>query len=112
MFFHIHQLHCQLTEIDGKTLPFIGRPDIVKMPVHGTIKILLPFTDPVQVGKLVYHCDIVLARRQRHDADHRGSAVTGEPEQPARIGSKDGTKRLRIGLCGSYFPIEDGKERF
>jgi hypothetical protein len=112
MFFHIHQLHCQLTEIDGKTLPFIGRPDIVKMPVHGTIKILLPFTDPVQVGKLVYHCDIVLARRQRHDADHRGSAVTGEPEQPARIGSKDGTKRLRIGLLGCYFPMEDGKERF
>jgi suppressor of ftsI len=57
--FHIHQLHFQVTEIDGKKLPFIGRQDIVNMPVHSTIKILLPFTDPVQVGKFVYHCHIV-----------------------------------------------------
>jgi FtsP/CotA-like multicopper oxidase with cupredoxin domain len=57
--FHIHQLHFQVTERNGKKLPFVGRQDVVNLPVHSTTKILLPFLDPVQVGKFVYHCHIV-----------------------------------------------------
>lgn len=57
--FHIHQIHFQVTEINGKPVPFIGRQDIVNLPVHSTVKVLLPFTDPVIVGKFVYHCHIV-----------------------------------------------------
>jgi suppressor of ftsI len=57
--FHIHQMHFQVTERDGKPVPFVGRQDIVNLPVHSTTKILLPFLEPVQVGKFVYHCHIV-----------------------------------------------------
>jgi len=57
--FHIHQLDFQVTEINGKAVPFVGRQDIVNLPVQSTVKILIPFTNPVIVGKFVFHCHIV-----------------------------------------------------
>jgi FtsP/CotA-like multicopper oxidase with cupredoxin domain len=29
------------------------------VPVRGEIKIISPFTDPVMVGKFVYHCHLL-----------------------------------------------------
>jgi FtsP/CotA-like multicopper oxidase with cupredoxin domain len=57
--FHIHQLDFQVTEINGQPREFIGRQDVVNLPVQSTVKILIPFTNPVIVGKFVYHCHIV-----------------------------------------------------
>jgi len=57
--FHIHQLDFQVTEINGKAVPFVGRQDIVNLPVGSTVKVLIPFTDPVIVGKFVFHCHIL-----------------------------------------------------
>jgi len=57
--FHIHQLDFQVTEINGKAVPFVGHQDIVNLPVGSTVKILIPFTNPVIVGKFVFHCHIV-----------------------------------------------------
>ncbi|CAI8955930.1 multicopper oxidase family protein [Methylocaldum szegediense] len=57
--FHIHQLDFQVTEIDGQPVPFVGRQDVVNLPVKSRVKILIPFTNPVIVGKFVYHCHIV-----------------------------------------------------
>jgi len=57
--FHIHQLDFQVTEINGEAVPFVGHQDIVNLPVGSTVKILIPFTNPVIVGKFVFHCHIV-----------------------------------------------------
>jgi suppressor of ftsI len=57
--FHIHQLDFQVTEINGQAVPFVGHQDIVNLPVDSTVKVLIPFTDPVIVGKFVFHCHIV-----------------------------------------------------
>src|SRR5579885_1284571 len=39
--FHIHQMHFQVIERNGVPLPFVGRQDIVNLPVHSTTRILL-----------------------------------------------------------------------
>src|SRR5437773_1797246 len=57
--FHIHQLDFQVVEVDGRQVPFIGVQDNVNVPVGGVVKILVSFTDPVIVGKFVYHCHIL-----------------------------------------------------
>ena len=57
--FHIHQLDFQVIEVNGKPVPFTGHQDVVNLPVKSEVKILVPFTNPVMVGKFVYHCHIV-----------------------------------------------------
>jgi len=62
--FHIHQLDFQVTEINGVPQSFVGLQDTVSLPFRtkagpGTVKVILPFTDPVIVGEFVYHCHIV-----------------------------------------------------
>jgi len=57
--FHIHQLNFQVIEVNGQPMPFTGMQDNVNVPVRGEVKILAPFTDPVIVGKFVYHCHIL-----------------------------------------------------
>lgn len=57
--FHIHQLNFQVVEVNGQQVPFTGRQDNVNVPVRGVVKVLIPFTDPVIVGKFVYHCHIL-----------------------------------------------------
>lgn len=57
--FHIHQIDFQVIELNGKPVEFIGHQDTVNMPPKSTIKIILPFTDPIIVGKFVYHCHIL-----------------------------------------------------
>ena len=63
--FHIHQLDFQVTEIDGQPVPFTGYQDTVNMPLRidentpSEVKVLIPFTDPLVLGKFVYHCHIL-----------------------------------------------------
>jgi FtsP/CotA-like multicopper oxidase with cupredoxin domain len=57
--FHIHQTHFQVTEVNGVAQPFVGYQDIVNLPVHGAVKVVIPFTNPVIVGKFVYHCHLL-----------------------------------------------------
>jgi FtsP/CotA-like multicopper oxidase with cupredoxin domain len=57
--FHIHQTHFQVTEVNGVPQPFRGYQDIVDVPMHGAVKVIIPFTDPVIVGKFVYHCHLL-----------------------------------------------------
>jgi suppressor of ftsI len=57
--FHIHQTHFQLTEVNGVRQPFDGYADIVNVPVRGEVKVIIPFTDPVIVGRFVYHCHLL-----------------------------------------------------
>ena len=57
--FHIHQTGFQLVEVNGMPQPLDGYYDTVNVPVRGEIKIIIPFTDPVMVGKFVYHCHLL-----------------------------------------------------
>jgi FtsP/CotA-like multicopper oxidase with cupredoxin domain len=63
--FHIHQLDFQVTEINGAAQPFDGYNDVVTLPAAASdtrpseVTVLIPFTDPVIVGKFVYHCHII-----------------------------------------------------
>jgi FtsP/CotA-like multicopper oxidase with cupredoxin domain len=57
--FHIHQTHFQVTEVNGVEQRFDGYQDIVNVPVHGEVKVIIPFTDPLIVGRFVYHCHLL-----------------------------------------------------
>jgi len=57
--FHMHQTAFQLVEVNGVPQPLDGYYDTVNVPVRGEIKIIVPFTDPVMVGKFVYHCHLL-----------------------------------------------------
>jgi FtsP/CotA-like multicopper oxidase with cupredoxin domain len=57
--FHIHQTAFQLVEINGVPQSPDDHRDIVDVPVRGEVKVIIPFTDPVIVGRFVYHCHIL-----------------------------------------------------
>ncbi len=57
--FHIHQLDYQVIEINGEPQPFYGHRDTVSVPIRGEVKVIIPFDDPVILGKFVYHCHIL-----------------------------------------------------
>ncbi len=57
--FHIHQVHFQLVELNGVAQPFVGYLDTVKVPERSVVKIILPFTNPLIVGKFMYHCHLL-----------------------------------------------------
>jgi len=63
--FHIHQLDFQVTEVNGEPLPFTGHQDTINMPLRidentpSEVKVLIPFTNPIILGKFVYHCHIL-----------------------------------------------------
>ncbi|MDB4884521.1 MAG: putative multicopper oxidase [Gemmatimonadetes bacterium] len=57
--FHIHQAPFQVTEIDGVPQPADGYRDIVDVPIGGQVKVVIPFTNPIIVGRFVYHCHII-----------------------------------------------------
>jgi FtsP/CotA-like multicopper oxidase with cupredoxin domain len=57
--FHIHQGPFQLTEINGVPQPADDHRDIVDVPIKGEVKVIIPFTNPLIVGRFVYHCHIL-----------------------------------------------------
>jgi FtsP/CotA-like multicopper oxidase with cupredoxin domain len=62
--FHIHQISFQVIEVNGKPVPFSGHVDTVRIPERGEVKLVLPFTDPIIVGRFMFHCHVL-----RHE-DH------------------------------------------
>jgi len=57
--FHIHQTDFQVVEVNGKPVPFTGYRDNIWIPVRGSVTVRIPFTNPVILGKFVYHCHIL-----------------------------------------------------
>jgi suppressor of ftsI len=57
--FHIHQTSFQVLSVNGKPVPFDGLQDTVNVPIHGEVKIRLPFTNPAIVGRFMFHCHIL-----------------------------------------------------
>ena len=79
--FHIHQLDFQVTEVNGKLQPFDGYHDVVTLPAAASdvepsaVKILIPFTDPVIVGRVRLSLPHHSTRRSGHDVEHRWSST-------------------------------------
>jgi suppressor of ftsI len=62
--FHIHQLDFLVTAVNGQqSAPDVLR-DVVDLPyaqngAAGEVKVIIPFTNPIMVGRFVFHCHIV-----------------------------------------------------
>jgi FtsP/CotA-like multicopper oxidase with cupredoxin domain len=74
--FHIHQTPFLVTEVNGVRKDDISLRDTFPTPPAtdggpGTLKVVIPFTDPVIVGRFVYHC---------HAADHEDKGMMGVVE--------------------------------
>jgi suppressor of ftsI len=57
--FHIHQGPFQLVSINGVPQPVDDHRDIVDVPIGGEVKVIIPFTNPLIVGRFVFHCHIL-----------------------------------------------------
>ena len=57
--FHMHQLGFQVSEINGSKQEFSGYVDGVRVPEMGEVKILIPFTDPLILGHVMFHCHVL-----------------------------------------------------
>ncbi len=57
--FHIHQLGFQVISINGVEVGFTNRVDTVQVPERGEVKVRLPFTDPLILGRFMYHCHVL-----------------------------------------------------
>ncbi len=62
--FHIHQLDFLVTSINQQDIDETGLRDVIDLPyqqngVPGEVKVVIPFTNPLMVGRFVFHCHIV-----------------------------------------------------
>jgi suppressor of ftsI len=74
--FHIHQTPFLVTEIGGVAWSDDSLRDTFSVPPAtdqgpGVLKVVIPFTDPVIVGRFVYHC---------HAVDHEDKGMMGVVE--------------------------------
>jgi suppressor of ftsI len=61
--FHTHQVPFLVTEINGVQQPMLGLVDTMTIPskvggTPGSAKIKIAFTDPIIVGRFVFHCHV------------------------------------------------------
>jgi suppressor of ftsI len=57
--FHIHQIGFQVVEVNGKPVPFTGYVDNVLVPERGEVKLLMPFTSRLILGRFMFHCHVL-----------------------------------------------------
>lgn len=89
--FHIHQLDFLVQAINGQAVAENSLRDVVDLPyqqngVPGEVKLIIPFTNPIMVGRFVFHCHIV----GHEDAGMMANLVVQPPGQavamaPARM---------------------------
>jgi suppressor of ftsI len=83
--FHIHQIGFQVVEINGKSVPFNGYVDTVLVPERGRVKLRMPFTDRVILGRFVFHCHVL----RHEDLGMMANIEVYDPVRPslsARLG--------------------------
>jgi FtsP/CotA-like multicopper oxidase with cupredoxin domain len=62
--FHLHQTAFLVKEVNGIQQDYPGLRDVINVPwqigdTPGEVKLIIPFLNPLMVGKFVYHCHIV-----------------------------------------------------
>ena len=78
--FHIHQLPFQVLSINGKPQPFNGLLDTIDVPIHGEVKLRLAFTNPLIVGRFMFHCHIL----EHEDKGMMAQIEVYDPKAPAQ----------------------------
>src|SRR5262245_3020720 len=78
--FHIHQTPFLVTEINGVPQPMLSLFDTITVPScvgnePGSVKLKIPFTDPIIVGRFVFHCHVT-----KHE--DKGMMQTIDVEEP------------------------------
>jgi len=64
--FHIHQIHFQVLEVDGKPVAHEDMKDTIEIPYwdgkspYHSVKLRMDFRDPTTAGTFVFHCHILL----------------------------------------------------
>ena len=76
--FHIHQIGFQVVEINGQKQKFTGYVDDVRVPEMGEVKLIMPFTDPVILGRFMFHCHVL----KHEDAGMMGNIEIYRPGFP------------------------------
>jgi FtsP/CotA-like multicopper oxidase with cupredoxin domain len=89
--FHIHQLGFQVVEVNHVAVPFAGRIDTVRVPERGEVKLRLAFTDPLIVGRFMFHCHVL-----KHE--DKGMMAQIEVYDPRAIGLRARLARLYLHL--------------
>ena len=79
--FHIHQTDFQVVARNGKSLEFVGYQDTVDIGPGESIQIIIPFTNPSQVGRFVFHCHIL----EHEDGGMMQNIVIFDPANPAAV---------------------------
>lgn len=57
--FHIHQVHFLVYASDGKPVPDPIWRDTVNVPSHGSVDLVMDFTDPIIKGMSLFHCHLL-----------------------------------------------------
>ena len=94
--FHIHQMDFLVQSINNQDIDETGLRDVVDIPyaqngVPGRVKIIVPFTDPLMVGRFVFHCHIV----QHEDAGMMANVVVLPPGATAMPAARMRTMTAR-----------------
>lgn len=83
--FHIHQLAFQVLSINGEPVRFQGLQDTIDVPIHGEVKVRMAFTDPIIVGRFMFHCHIL-------EHEDKGMMAMIEVYDPKKGPMPDGMK--------------------
>ena len=57
--FHIHQIGFQVVEVNHQPVPFTGYIDNVLVPERGEVKLRMPFTSRLILGRFMFHCHVL-----------------------------------------------------
>ena len=79
--FHIHQTDFQVVGKNGKATDFVGYQDTVDVGPGESVQIIIPFTNPSQVGRFVFHCHIL----EHEDGGMMQNIVVFDPANPGAV---------------------------
>lgn len=105
--FHIHQLDFLVTSINQQDVDETGLRDVIDLPyqqngVPGEVRLIIPFTNPLMVGRFVFHCHIV----EHEDGGMMANIVVLPPGQsaaaPARMRTVTAAKPAPSGWLAQW----------
>jgi suppressor of ftsI len=91
--FHIHQTDFQVVGRNGRPVDFLGYQDTVDVGPGESVQIIIPFTNPSQVGRFVFHCHIL----EHEDGGMMQNIVVYDPANP---GAVDNNRMIQGQPCG------------
>ena len=66
--------------VNGEPIAFGGRLDNIRVPERGSVTLLLAFTDPLILGRFMYHCHVL----KHEDRGMMGNIEVYQANTPAQ----------------------------